>query len=399
MTAWPIVDGKAVIPPGTQSVPGGAFYECYGLVSVEIPTSVTSIGISAFHACTDLVAVAVPTSVTSISRYAFADCSNLVSVEIPTSVDSIADYAFRECISLVSVEIPTSVTSIGEGAFSGCTSLVSVGMFSTSLDSIGDSSFFGCSSLVSVEIPISTRPQSPASGHPPSTRAPAWSRSRFPPRPPSANTPSTRADPDATRPRMSPALPSATGMRRVAQVALHATAAPLLRRPRPGGVQRLQCPRAWDVLQPRGPRLHLPGLHLRGARHCRRDRGHLRRPQERRDRLRPMQGEPALRPTARPRRRVSSSALSRTIKLQGSLGPPRIREQWTPAVAVWTTGTMFNKGSLAFTRSTMYLELSPHLAMAWCPDVNSTVRGKIEHASVLGYGVQSVSQGFICVLG
>ena len=93
--AWPIVDGKAVIPPGTRSVPDYAFYQCTSLVSVTIPNSVTSIGDSAFFA------------------------SSLVSVEIPASVASIGSYAFYYCTSLVSVTIPASVTSIGD-AFHNC---------------------------------------------------------------------------------------------------------------------------------------------------------------------------------------------------------------------------------------------------------------------------------------
>ena len=95
--AWPIVDGKAVIPPGTQSVPDNAFWQCSSLVSVNIPSSVASIGDSAFAYCSSLVAVAIPTSVTSIGYGVFSRCTSLVSVEIPTSITSIGDLAFDSC--------------------------------------------------------------------------------------------------------------------------------------------------------------------------------------------------------------------------------------------------------------------------------------------------------------
>jgi len=174
--AWPIVDGKAVIPPGTRSVPDYAFYQCTSLVSVTIPNSVTSIGDSAFFAsslvsveipalvasigsyafyyCTSLASFEIPASVTSIGSNAFGICSSLVSITIPYSVTSIGSNVFNQCTGLVSVEIPTSVTRIGGGAFSQCISLVSVEI-PTSVASIGEYAFAYCTSLVSVTIPSS----------------------------------------------------------------------------------------------------------------------------------------------------------------------------------------------------------------------------------------------------
>ena len=95
------------------SIGGGAFHDCSGLTSIEIPNSVTSIGEWAFFSCTGLTSVEIPNSVTSIGHYAFRDCSGLTSIEIPNGVTSIGDYAFYDCSRPTSIEIPNSVTSIG----------------------------------------------------------------------------------------------------------------------------------------------------------------------------------------------------------------------------------------------------------------------------------------------
>ena len=76
---------------------------------------VTSIGEHAFYYCYSLTSVTIPSSVTSIGNYAFGWCESLTSVTIPSSVTSIGNYAFGWCESLTSVTIPSSVTSIGVG--------------------------------------------------------------------------------------------------------------------------------------------------------------------------------------------------------------------------------------------------------------------------------------------
>ena len=180
------------IPASVTSIGGSAFYGCSGLTSVEIPASVTSIGSDAFSECIGLTSVEIPAGVTSIGRRAFYDCSGLASVEIPAGVTSIGYEAFSGCIGLTSVEIPASVTSIGDGAFSRCIGLTSVYyqgdlarwcegfvynyhslmaycenlyingdlvqgdlVIPAGVTSIGDYAFRGCSGLTSVEIPAS----------------------------------------------------------------------------------------------------------------------------------------------------------------------------------------------------------------------------------------------------
>ena len=70
-----IPEGTSIkIKEGTLGIAGGAFYDCYGLTSVDIPNSVTSIGERAFEDCYSLTSVTIPTSVSSIGNAIFSGC-------------------------------------------------------------------------------------------------------------------------------------------------------------------------------------------------------------------------------------------------------------------------------------------------------------------------------------
>ena len=138
-----------------------AFYGCYDMTNIEIPSSVTHIDISAFDYCSELTSINVSrdnpnyssedgilydknkttlvlvpegkegsivllSGVTCIGDNACSGCRNLTSIEIPKSVTSIGKNAFWGCHGLTSIEIPSSVTSIGDNAFSGCHVLTSI---------------------------------------------------------------------------------------------------------------------------------------------------------------------------------------------------------------------------------------------------------------------------------
>ena len=104
----------------TSGIGASAFYNCYSLSSVTIPSNVTSIGMSAFQYCYSLSSVTIPSSVTSIGAIAFYNCYSLSSITIPSNVTSIGTNAFQYCYSLSSVTIPSNVTSIGTNAFNSC---------------------------------------------------------------------------------------------------------------------------------------------------------------------------------------------------------------------------------------------------------------------------------------
>ena len=136
------------------SIDANAFYNCFSLTSITIPSTVTSIGSYAFQYCYSLASITIPSSVTSIRGSAFYLCYSLASITIPSSVTSISSNAFNECYSLTSITMPSSVTTIGYNAFYKCHSLASV-TIPSSVRSIGNNAFDECHSLASITIPSS----------------------------------------------------------------------------------------------------------------------------------------------------------------------------------------------------------------------------------------------------
>ena len=136
------------IPSSVTSIGNQAFFGCSGLTSMTIPNSVTSIGSEAFNSCS-FTSVSIPNSVTSIGGGAFRLCSRLTSVTIPNSVTSISSYTFSDCSGLTSVTIPNSVTAIESNAFSGCTGLTTV-TIGNSVTEINIQAFANCSSLTDI---------------------------------------------------------------------------------------------------------------------------------------------------------------------------------------------------------------------------------------------------------
>ena len=122
------VSGDVVIPAtvydsaGTSysvtSIGDRAFYDCYWMTSITIPSGVESIGISAFNRCdrlTDVIFEA-NSQLTSIGNWAFVNGA-MKELVIPEKVHTIGNYVFKECGFLQTVTIPDSVESVGSEIF------------------------------------------------------------------------------------------------------------------------------------------------------------------------------------------------------------------------------------------------------------------------------------------
>ena len=144
------------IPDSVRSIEAGAFGDCKGLKTIEIPDSVERIGsardngeddeedgydgcASGAFAGSDLESIVIPQSVKTIGDRTFAGCENLKNVTFQGNLDELGNGAFEFCSSLKNITIPAGITTIKERAFyaSGLTSIT----IPESVTSLGDESF------------------------------------------------------------------------------------------------------------------------------------------------------------------------------------------------------------------------------------------------------------------
>ena len=117
----------------------------------DVTYTVTAIGDSAFYNCYELNGVRIPSTVTSIGESAF-DASRIRTIEFSEGLKFIGDFAFRQCTQLQGVNFPKSLERIGKGAFIFCTNLYELNI-TNNIREIGVSAFYGCNKITSILIP------------------------------------------------------------------------------------------------------------------------------------------------------------------------------------------------------------------------------------------------------
>lgn len=137
------------IPDSVTYIGEYAFYGCTQLIRVDIPDSVTYMGTQVFSECIALEEVALSKNLTDISSGLFKDCSTLKKIDISDNVTSINNGAFDGCVNLIGINIPDSVTNLGKRTFTECSNIVDI-TIPSSITNIGDYSFEGCSALSNV---------------------------------------------------------------------------------------------------------------------------------------------------------------------------------------------------------------------------------------------------------
>lgn len=168
---------------GVTSVSNHAFYACYSLSDISLPSTLTSIGDMVFFNCNGLTSIDIPANVISISSNAFTNCPFLASFQVnasnntfsdyngilmnkekttllcfpnahsldnafPTTMKSIGQFAFTWC-DMTSLNIPEGVTSIGVYAFDLCKNLGNITLPSSITD-INLGAFNRCTQLADV---------------------------------------------------------------------------------------------------------------------------------------------------------------------------------------------------------------------------------------------------------
>ena len=87
------------IPEGVETIRSKAFYKCYELTEITLPSTLKSIEEKAFFRCS-LKAVTLPENLTFIGKDAFAYCYDIQELTIPATVTQIDEYAFYNCTAV-----------------------------------------------------------------------------------------------------------------------------------------------------------------------------------------------------------------------------------------------------------------------------------------------------------
>ena len=87
------------IPEGVETIRSKAFYKCYELTEITLPSTLKSIEEKAFFRCS-LKELTLPEGLTFIGKDAFAYCTAIEKLTIPATVTQIDEYAFYNCTAL-----------------------------------------------------------------------------------------------------------------------------------------------------------------------------------------------------------------------------------------------------------------------------------------------------------
>ncbi len=97
------VENSYVIPEGVETIRSKAFYKCYEMTEITLPSTLIAIEEKVFFRCS-LKAIELPDGLEHIGKDAFS-FNPLETITIPSSVKQIDDYAFFQCASLKEVNM------------------------------------------------------------------------------------------------------------------------------------------------------------------------------------------------------------------------------------------------------------------------------------------------------
>jgi hypothetical protein len=101
-----------------------AFYDCDGLVSIELPSTTTSIGTCAFNSCDKLEHITIGDEATTIGVEAFMYCTSLKSIKIGANITSIGSNAFSNCNNLKIVYVNSPTIAVALTSATACGNLI-----------------------------------------------------------------------------------------------------------------------------------------------------------------------------------------------------------------------------------------------------------------------------------
>ena len=168
---------------GVQEIGEEAFYACYNLETITLPTSLQSMGKDVFKDCNALRTVEIPfvgekpdskkegfvytfgnnsyvtaltlTGMSEISTKLFNNADRLQTLSLNEGVTEIKKEAFKDLYWLTSINFPTTLETIGDSAFRDCDSLKEIHLKDSSVHKLGKDVFRDCDLLQSLSLPSS----------------------------------------------------------------------------------------------------------------------------------------------------------------------------------------------------------------------------------------------------
>ncbi len=102
------------IPEGVETIRSKAFYKCYELKEISLPSTLKLIEEKAFFRC-DLKEISLPQGLEVIGKDAFAFCAAVEEITVPSTVKQIDEYAFFCCTSLLKVNMQCKESEVQLG--------------------------------------------------------------------------------------------------------------------------------------------------------------------------------------------------------------------------------------------------------------------------------------------
>ncbi len=93
-----------VIPEGVEVIRSKAFYKCYELNEITLPSTLKAVEEKAFFRCS-LKSLILPEGLEAIGKDAFAFNSAIEKLTVPASVKQIDEYAFFSCTAMLEVNM------------------------------------------------------------------------------------------------------------------------------------------------------------------------------------------------------------------------------------------------------------------------------------------------------
>ncbi len=103
------------VPEGVENISKCAFYKCYGLEKVTLPSTIKIIDERAFHKCENMKTINFPEGLTTIGFDAFIGCSGLEKIELPSTIEKIGDFAFYNASNIKEMKINTKQENVELG--------------------------------------------------------------------------------------------------------------------------------------------------------------------------------------------------------------------------------------------------------------------------------------------